>query len=116
AVVLTLGGGPRATTVELAIYQALRFDFDLGRAAMLALVQFGLCGVAAVIAYRLTLPEGFGTGLDRGITRWDATGWVARLTDGVVIGLAALFLLVPLGMVVARGLPGLADLPVSIWS
>ena len=44
AVALTLGGGPRATTVELAIYQALRFDFDLGRAAWLALIQFALCG------------------------------------------------------------------------
>ncbi|MFW5654576.1 MAG: thiamine/thiamine pyrophosphate ABC transporter permease ThiP, partial [Roseicyclus sp.] len=31
AVALILGGGPRATTVELAIYQAFRFDFDLGR-------------------------------------------------------------------------------------
>ncbi len=30
-VALALGGGPRATTVELAIYQAFRFDFDLGR-------------------------------------------------------------------------------------
>jgi len=27
AVVLALGGGPRATTLEVAIYQALRFDF-----------------------------------------------------------------------------------------
>jgi len=33
---LTFGGGPRATTLELALYQALRFDFDLGRAALLA--------------------------------------------------------------------------------
>ena len=33
AIALTLGGGPRATTVELAIYQAVRFDFDLARAA-----------------------------------------------------------------------------------
>ncbi len=41
AVALILGGGPRATTVELAIYQAIRFDFDLGRAAWLALIQFG---------------------------------------------------------------------------
>ena len=40
AVALTLGGGPRATTLELAIYQAVRFDFDLGRAAWLALIQF----------------------------------------------------------------------------
>ena len=33
AVALTLGGGPRATTIELAIYQAFRFEFDLARAA-----------------------------------------------------------------------------------
>ncbi|MBT6343938.1 MAG: ABC transporter permease subunit, partial [Tateyamaria sp.] len=34
AVALTLGGGPKSTTIELAIYQAFRFDFDLGRAAI----------------------------------------------------------------------------------
>ncbi len=49
AVALTLGGGPRATTVELAIFQAIRFEFDLGRAALLAALQFALCG-AAVLA------------------------------------------------------------------
>ena len=36
AVVLTLGGGPRATTLEVAIYQSLRADFDPQRAAALA--------------------------------------------------------------------------------
>ncbi|MGB8621330.1 MAG: thiamine/thiamine pyrophosphate ABC transporter permease ThiP, partial [Paracoccaceae bacterium] len=50
AVVLTLGGGPRATTVELAIYQAFRFDFDLSRAALLSLVQFSLSALAAALA------------------------------------------------------------------
>ena len=29
AIVMTLGGGPRATTIEVAIYQSLRFDFDI---------------------------------------------------------------------------------------
>ena len=73
AVALTLGGGPKATTVELAIYQAIRFDFDLGRAALLACIQFAICTAAA------------------------------------------LFLIVPLGMVVLKGLPGLAALPDTIW-
>lgn len=31
ATVLSLGGGPRATTIELAIYQALSFDYDPAR-------------------------------------------------------------------------------------
>ena len=34
AIVLTLGGGPQATTLEVAIYQALRFDFDPARATV----------------------------------------------------------------------------------
>jgi thiamine transport system permease protein len=31
ATVLSLGGGPQATTIELAIYQALSFDYDPAR-------------------------------------------------------------------------------------
>lgn len=72
AVALTLGGGPRATTVELAIYQAFQFDFDLGRAAFLACVQIALTLGAALIALRLAAGEGFGAGLDRPVDRWDA--------------------------------------------
>ncbi|MDT2074501.1 MAG: thiamine/thiamine pyrophosphate ABC transporter permease ThiP, partial [Planktomarina sp.] len=35
AVALAVGGGPKGTTIELAIYQAFRLDFDLGKAASL---------------------------------------------------------------------------------
>jgi thiamine transport system permease protein len=115
AVALVLGGGPRATTVELAIYQALRFDFDLGRAALLAALQFALCGLAVLTLGRFTLPTGFGAGLDRPVLRWDASGLLPRLADTLAICAAALFLLVPLAMVVMRGLPGLADLPSGTW-
>ena len=113
AVALTMGGGPRATTVELAIYQALRFDFDLGRAALLACIQFGLCALAALVAWGLTGVDAMGTGLDRVVQRFDLPH---PLWDAVLILLAALFLLVPLGMVVANGLPGLFDLPAPIWT
>ena len=50
AVALLLGGGPRATTVELAIYQAFRFDFDIAKAGQLALVQTGFAAVAIIIS------------------------------------------------------------------
>ncbi len=49
AVVLALGGGPRATTLEVAIYQALRFDFDLPLAVALALVQLSICLALSVM-------------------------------------------------------------------
>ncbi|WP_136439688.1 thiamine/thiamine pyrophosphate ABC transporter permease ThiP [Pacificoceanicola onchidii] len=104
AVALTLGGGPRATTVELAIYQAMRFDFDLGRAALLAMVQLGMALVAGMVAWRVSLGSGFGAGLDRQTPHWGARGlWF----DAFWIGLVAVFLLLPLGMVILRGLPGL---------
>jgi thiamine transport system permease protein len=111
AVALALGGGPNATTVELAIYQAFRFEFDLGSAALLALVQVAISATAAALALRVSLPAGFGAGLGRTRRRWDAAGPALRLQDGVAIGIAALFLLTPLFMIVLRGLPGLLDIP-----
>ncbi len=44
AIVLTLGGGPKATTLELAIYQALKYDFNLSEALTLAWLQFAIAG------------------------------------------------------------------------
>jgi len=115
SVALTLGGGPRATTVELAIYQAFRFDFDLGKAALLALIQFAICAVAAALAWRVAVPSAFGIGLDRPLERWDAGGRWLRLQDAGALGLAAAFLLAPLLMVVLRGAPNVAGLPPEVW-
>ena len=114
AVALTLGGGPRATTVELAIFQALRLDFDLGRAGLLAGLQFLLCVAAAAAAWRVARPTAFGAGLGRLLPLPAPGGW-RRGGDALAIFLAALFLILPLSAVLARGLPGLADLPATVW-
>ena len=114
AVVLTLGGGPAATTVELAIWQAVRFEFDLPRAASLAVLQVLACGGAVLLAGLVTRPSGFGAGLDRSLPLPAPAGW-RRSVDGVVICAASLFLAAPLLAVLARGLPGLTDLPAAVW-
>lgn len=113
AVVLTLGGGPAATTIELAIYQAVRFEFDLARAAGLAGVQVVLCAGAALVAWAVVRPAGFGAGLDRVPALERPGGWRFTL-DGLALIAATGFLLAPLAAVVLRGLPGLADLPPSV--
>ena len=114
AISLTLGGGPKSSTLELSIYQALRFDGDLGRAAVLAVVQFALCGAVTLAALRLTLPEEFGAGLAQGSAVPAPVGW-RRAMDAAVIGAAGLFLLAPLVAAVIKGVPGLADLPNGVW-
>lgn len=115
AVALTLGGGPRATTVELAIYQAIRFDFDLGRAAWLGLIQFGLCAAAALLALRFAADAGFGGGLGAPPQRWDADRPTLRALDAAVLVALALFLGLPLGAAGLQGLLALDALPNAVW-
>ncbi|MFK7939803.1 MAG: thiamine/thiamine pyrophosphate ABC transporter permease ThiP [Roseovarius sp.] len=116
AVALTLGGGPRATTIELAIYQAFRYDYDLGRAALLSGLQLILTAAAALLALRLSRGEGFGAGLDRALQRWDSQTTMSRLIDAAWITVAATFLLLPLVAIVLSGLTGLSSLPSSVVS
>ena len=103
ATVLSLGGGPRATTIELAIYQALNFDYDPARAAMLALIQMVCCLGLVLLAQRLSKAVAIGT--------TQVHGWRdpddrlhSRLADTALIALMLLLLLPPLLAVVADGL------------
>jgi thiamine transport system permease protein len=115
ATALILGGGPAATTLELAIYQSLRFDFDPGRAALLSLLQLALCAATALAAGRLTPPPTAAPGLDRHLP-FPATGSLARALDATALTLAAAFLLLPLAAVVLRGAPALLALPPEVWT
>ena len=66
--VLVLGGGPSATTLEVAIYQSLTYDLDLPRAAALTLLQIALAGAAlAALALTGAPPDLSGGG---GRSRW----------------------------------------------
>ncbi|MCA3561659.1 MAG: ABC transporter permease subunit [Aestuariivirga sp.] len=104
AVVLTLGGGPRATTLEVAIYQSLRSDFDPQRASMLALVQLALCATLALIAQAW---GGLAAGwpmLRLQPKRYDGRSMTSRLLDGGIVALAILLLLPPLVALAGAGL------------
>lgn len=115
AVALALGGGPKATTIELAIYQALRYDFDLNKAALLGLIQFALCASFAMISLRFSVQVQFDGGLDRAITRWDNTPKWLRWQDILVLGLTVLFVSTPLITIILRGLPSMTNIPISVW-
>lgn len=103
AVVLTLGGGPGATTLEVAIYQALRADFDPQRAVMLALVQFLLCGSLVLLAQRWGGLMGTRASGATAARRYDARRGVAIIIDAGLIALGLILLLPPLLAIIISG-------------
>lgn len=108
ATVLALGGGPKATTIELAIYQALSYDYDPARAALLALIQLFCCLGLMLTAQRLSQAIPSGTTLTHD-WRPPNGSLLARGLDALLIALLLLLMLPPLLAVVADGLRG--DLP-----
>lgn len=105
ATVLALGGGPAATTIELAIYQALSYDFDPGRATLLALIQLTFCVGLMFICQKIN--NLFSIGFSHQ-TQWrdPADNLFRRIRDVVLIIVAILLLLPPLIAVVMDGLNG----------
>ena len=103
AIVLALGGGPKYTTLEVAIYQAIR-DFDLLQAALLACLQLVCCiafiGLMQKINridkkltlkftqtdYRLPLPKGL------------------KIVSSVLVLIGGLFILLPMLTILFQGI------------
>ena len=117
ATVLSLGGGPQATTIELAIFQTLSYDYDPARAALLALLQMVCCLGLVMLSQRLSkaLPTGHVS-----LSGWRAVNRSpgSRLRDTLCIMLALLLLLPPLLAVVIdgtrQGFSGLLHQP-ALW-
>ena len=107
AVVLTLGGGPRATTLEVAIYQALRMDFDLARGGALALLQTLICLLLVGVAWAVSRRLDFGRGVLNAGIRMDGAGRGAQLRDFATIALAIAFVALPIVALLFDGLRGL---------
>lgn len=101
-IVLTLGGGPAATTIEVAIYQALRFDFDPPRAVMLSAMQIIVTGTLLALMRVLGTPDEVPQTTGRVVRRFDSKR--RRLPDGILIAVFAVFTSAPLLAVVTSGL------------
>lgn len=114
-VILLLGGGPRFTTLEAAIYQAIKVELNLPFAARLAILQF----VGSLLVYLVlaTLP---GPSTPRSSLffypmyfpqspafRWLWLGALAVTLFFVAAG--------PLGALVIGGLKGLTLVPPTEW-
>ena len=103
-IVLTLGGGPRATTLEVAIYQALRFDFDPARAVALTVLQILLTAIVVAALAKLGANVTGDANLSVASSRIREATRTETLLNGLVIALALLFVAGPMLATVLAGL------------
>lgn len=103
-VVLTLGGGPNATTLEVAIYQALRFDFDPARAAGLSIMQLAIFLVLAILAHRLAGGISAWPSFRSISIRYDEPSAHALIVDISALIVALLVLVPPIAAIFLSGL------------
>lgn len=103
-IVLTLGGGPAATTLEVAIYQALRFDFDPARAVALTALQIALTAAAVLFLLRLGADMAGDASLPVAPRRPAVAGAAERVANAAIILAALLFVAGPLAAVTVSGL------------
>ncbi len=115
AVTLTLGGGPAWASLEAAIYQALRYDFDPPRAAILALMQLAINGGLLLLLHRLLTPAPVAPGIGRAVPRPDAAGAGGLLLDAALLLLAALYVGLPVLAVVTAGVSGALAEVLGAW-
>ena len=105
SLILMLGGGPSVTTLEVSIYTALRFDFDMALAGRLALLQLAVCGCVVVL---LTLVTGRSWGAAastmRPIRQQGEGRPMARLLDALILLAFLLVAAAPVIAVVWRGI------------
>ncbi len=104
AVVLILGGGPQATTLEVAIYQSLRLDFDPARASILALAQLVTCGLLVLVAGQFAREIQVVPPTLARTRRWDGKSRFSKILDGLLIALGIVIVVPPILSVILSGI------------
>ncbi|MDQ7084013.1 MAG: ABC transporter permease subunit [Sulfurovum sp.] len=101
AVVLLLGGSPSYNTLEVAIYEAVKLDFDIAMALKLALIQLGISAILVVLS------SGFKINLSNLKTSHTQIPWkehrFVSWIQWAIITLFALFFISPLLVIIIDG-------------
>lgn len=103
-IVLTLGGGPQTSTLEVAIYQALKFDYDPPRALALSAVQLVLTLLIFLLLRLFPDPEQDRSAVKGRAFRTDGRTGLSKFSDSLILALFLIFVGAPLAALVVSGL------------
>lgn len=103
AIVLTLGGGPKSTTIEVAIYHFIR-ELDYQSAFILGAIQFLFAFFLMRYLNHFTLSTTIQTKSDSAIGRYLVfyPSWQKKIARTILIGFA-LFLFLPICALIGQG-------------
>lgn len=104
AIVMSLGGGPDYATLEVAIYQSLKFDFDIEQAVALAIIQIAITAFLMFVSNLWFKPQQMPTPTGQHFPRPDMQDKRSRYYDWGIFSIAALLFLPPLAAVLFSGL------------
>ncbi len=103
-IVLALGGGPAASTLEVEIYHSLKFDFDLPRAINLSFIQLLIC-LCLMILVQKSNTQFFPTivNISKRFARPDINKISTIIVDLIAILLLFTFSLLPVIAIIISG-------------
>ncbi len=102
AIVLVLGGSPAYNTLEVAIYEAVKLEFDIAMALKLALIQLVMTTLLVLFSSNFRTSVG-NVRTSALYIPWSETKYVKRF-QVAIIGLFSLFFILPLLAIIVDGL------------
>jgi thiamine transport system permease protein len=102
AIVLLLGGNPSYNTLEVAIYEAVRLEFDIALALKLALIQLGISALLVILSSNFRTNITNLKTIERQLFYKESL--VVNLFQWSVIILFTLFFLLPLVVIAVDGI------------
>ncbi len=102
AIVLVFGGGLKYSTLEVAIYQSIRFEFDIPRAVLLAFIQIAICASVFIMLTRRSSDFSLQNLSELTVVRIDGKAPKSRIFDTFILIIFMLWIILPI-MAIAGG-------------
>ncbi len=104
AIVLLLGGGPQNSTLEVAIYEAIKIDFNLGLAIKYTLIQLSIS--ILIISFLSKKDEDITSLKSNYVDLWFLDKRSHEVIEFFIIAVASLFFILPLFNIFLDGFDG----------